>query len=139
MTVNRFGASPLITGNVSTLKFAAAALDTVWPNQVVTPVTLNIDSPDQFLIRTKGDGTASVINIPAASAQMEGKTFFIKLAVLAAGGDTVGVVLPGVGTVTLTTAGDFASAECLDTTPVGATVSTYAWFPVLAVVGGAWV
>ena len=138
MPLNRFGASPQIIGNIVTLQFAAAALDTVWPNDVVTPYTLNVNSPDQFLIRTLGDASVSEIQVPDATAQLEGKTFFIKLQQVVLPGDTVDVLVPGAGTISLTVLADFAQIECQDTTPEGAAVSTYGWNIVLAVSGGIW-
>lgn len=141
MPLNRFGASPQIIGNIVTLRFAAAASDVVWPNAVVTPYPLNVNSPDQFLIRTLGSGVASVsvIDIPVASAQLEGKTFFIKLQQIVTPGDTVSVVVPVAGTIPLTALADFAQIECQDTTAVGDLVSSYGWNIVLAVSGGVWV
>ena len=141
MTTNRFGASPVITGNfVSLAVVAVAPNDGVWPNTVNTPITLTDDSPDQFLIDV--DVTATVVNLPAPSAQNEGKNFFIKIAAGAVG---LTVQAPAFGTTgplvpirVLDDALDFIQLECQDQTPVGGPIA-YGWATVLCLDNGAWV
>lgn len=141
MTTNRFGASPVITGNYVSLDVAVAANDTVWPNTVTTPITLTDDSPDQFLIDT--NAIATVVSLPAPSAQNEGKNFFIKMAATSVGTLTVnapaqGTLAPLVLIRVLDIALDFIQLECQDQTPVGGPVA-YGWATVLCVDNGAWV
>lgn len=146
MTTNRFGASPVITGNIIRLQASVAAPDdTVYPNIVNSPIQLNSNSADQYIINTIAAASKTLAYLPAPSAQLEGKNFFLKIGTLGAASTGLTVSAPAFGTTTpqvtikdLTIANDFVQVECQDQTPVGATSSTYGWAVVLCVLAGAW-
>ena len=146
MTTNRFGASPVITGNFVSLDVIAGAPSALapWPNRVNTPITLTDDSPDQFVVATLPAASKTLVNLPEPSAQNEGKTFFVKIGSLGAASTGLTVQAPPFGggalasLAALLIAGDFVILECQDQTPVGGPIS-YGWTKVLCVINGAWV